>query len=429
MRQAPRIVAITLWSLWVALGYTGCGTARDEQTVLSFWALGSEGDKVRSMVREFERTHPGISVELQQIPWTAAHEKLLTAYAGDATPDLCHLGNTWISEFVLLQALEPLGDRINRSTALERDDFFPGVLASNIVDSVIYGVPWYVDTRVLFYRSDLLTEIGYPAGPRTWDEVMTICQVLQSDRYRIRYPFFLPTNEWVPAVILGVQCGSGLLREDATFGDFRGPEFHRGFELLISFYRKGYAPVGMTDVLNRYHAFAEGYYAMYITGPWNIGEFQQRLPPEMQGRWMTAPLPTVDSLYPGPSLALGASLVVFRRSAHKEEAWKLLEFLSTREHQLGFYKATGNLPSRISAWDDEALASNVYVKAFRTQLDRIEPMPRVPEWEQIAMKLQYQLELAAAGELSVDETLVSVDEAVDRILEKRRWVKRQAQEP
>jgi len=429
MRKTPTMVAVAFWSLWVSLGHLGCGTARDERTVISFWALGSEGDKVRGMVMEFERTHPGISVELQQIPWTAAHEKLLTAYAGDATPDLCHLGNTWISEFVLLRALEPLDDRISRSTVLERDDFFPGVLASNVIDSAVYGIPWYVDTRVLFYRSDLLAEVGYPAGPKTWDEVITICQALQTGGHAIRYPFFFPTNEWVPAVILGVQCGSGLLREDATYGDFRGPAFRRGFDLLISFYRKGYTPVGLTEVLNRYHAFAEGYYAMYITGPWNIGEFQQRLPREMQGRWMTAPLPTADSLFPGQSLALGASLVVFRESPHKEEAWKLVEFLSTREHQLEFYKSTGNLPSRISAWDDEALASNAYVRAFRRQLDRVEPLPRVPEWEQIAMKLQYQLELAAAGELSVDETLASVDEAVDRILEKRRWVKRQAQEP
>lgn len=429
MRRAALIAVTAVCALCLSLGQFGCGSEREEKTVLSFWALGSEGDRVRAMVREFEQAHPGISVALQQIPWTAAHEKLLTAYAGDATPDLCHLGNTWISEFVLLRALEPLNDRISRSEAIDRNDFFPGVLASNMVDSVIYGIPWYVDTRVLFYRSDLLADVGYPNGPKTWDDVMDICRALKTDRYKIRYPFFFPTNEWVPAVILGVQHGSALLRDEGTYGDFRGPEFRRGFEALISFYQKGYTPVGMTEVLNRYHAFAEGYYAMYITGPWNIGEFQERLPAEMQARWMTAPLPTADSLYPGSSLALGASLAVFRGSAHKEEAWKLVEFLSRKEQQLQFYEATGNLPSRISAWEDKALASNVYVRAFRSQLERIVPLPRVPEWEQIAMKLQYQLELAAAGELSVDETLASVDAAVDLILEKRRWVKQQAQKP
>jgi multiple sugar transport system substrate-binding protein len=429
MKHILVIFMVGICTLWVCITQPGCGAERGGRTVLSFWALGSEGDKVRGMVEEFERIHPEITVQLQQIPWTAAHEKLLTAYAGDAVPDICHLGNTWISEFALLKALEPLDGRISRSSIIDRADFFPGILSSNVVDSVTYGIPWYVDTRVLFYRSDLLADVGFPSGPKTWNDVITVCQALQGSRYRIRYPFFFPTNEWAPAAILGVQFGSSLLRDDGTYGDFRGQEFRRGFELLISFYRNGYAPVGLTEVLNRYHAFAEGYYAMYITGPWNIGEFEKRLPAEMQNQWMTAPLPTADSQFPGRSLALGASLVVFRASAHKDDAWKLVEFLTTRDHQLEFYGSTGNLPSRISAWDDSSLTANPHVRAFRTQLDRVEPLPRVPEWEQIAMKLQYQLELAAAGRLSVDETLVSIDEAVDRILEKRRWVKQQSREP
>ena len=56
--------------------------------VVSFWALGREGEVVAELLPEFERAHPGIRVEVQQIPWTAAHEKLLTAFVGDATPDL-----------------------------------------------------------------------------------------------------------------------------------------------------------------------------------------------------------------------------------------------------------------------------------------------------------------------------------------------------
>jgi multiple sugar transport system substrate-binding protein len=47
---------------------------------------------------EFERRYPEIQVKVQQIPWSAAHEKLLTAYAGDAMPDVFQLGNTWIPE-------------------------------------------------------------------------------------------------------------------------------------------------------------------------------------------------------------------------------------------------------------------------------------------------------------------------------------------
>src|SRR2546430_5304893 len=58
----------------------------------------------------------------QQLPWTAAHQKLLTAFAGEATPDLCQLGNTWIPEFVALKALEPLDQSLARSTSVTNSD-------------------------------------------------------------------------------------------------------------------------------------------------------------------------------------------------------------------------------------------------------------------------------------------------------------------
>src|SRR5207244_11212513 len=110
---------------------------------------------------EFER-RTGIAVDVQQIPWTAAHEKLLTAYVGDATPDVAQMGNTWVPEFHAVGALEPLTSRLVHSS-IEQRNYFPGIWATNEVDGVAYGVPWYVDTRVLFYRTDLV-----PKPPRTW---------------------------------------------------------------------------------------------------------------------------------------------------------------------------------------------------------------------------------------------------------------------
>ena len=46
-----------------------------------------------------------------------------------------------------------------------------------------------------------------------------------------------------------------------------------------------------TQISNVWDEFARGYFTFYISGPWNIGEFKRRLPPELQDSWMTAPLP------------------------------------------------------------------------------------------------------------------------------------------
>ena len=122
--------------------------------------MGREGEVLSELVPAFEKEHPGIRVQVQQIPWTAAHEKLLTAFVGDATPDIAMLGNTWVPEFVALDALEPLDQRVASSKDVDRKDYFEGIWNTNVVNDSTYGIPWYVDTRVLFYRTDLLKAAG-----------------------------------------------------------------------------------------------------------------------------------------------------------------------------------------------------------------------------------------------------------------------------
>ena len=121
-------------------------------------------------------------------------------------------------------------------------------------------------------------------------------------------------------------------------------------------------------------------------------------------------------------MAGGASLVIFRGSAHKDAAFRLAEYLSRPSVQLQFYALTGDLPSTRAAWDDTTLANNRYARAFRTQLDRMVPLPKVPEWEQIATKVFEYGEQAIRGRLTVDATLQALDRDVNGLLEKRRWM-------
>lgn len=418
--------------LAAALLQLSCSSSQDEPTVIRFWGLGNEGEMVRQLIPEFERANPGIRVIVQQMPWTAAHEKLLTAFAGESTPDVSQLGNTWLPEFSVLNALEPLDPFVRQSRVVQLDDYFDGVLKMNRIDSSLFGIPWYVDTRVIYYRRDLLRQAGYTEPPTTWREMLRLCEIMQRkarEEGRKQYPFFLPTNEWVPAIALGAQSGGDFLRDDNTRGNFSGPKFRKSFELLASFYEKEFSPSGQQLITNLYNSFSDGLIAMYITGPWNIGEFGRRIAPRLKNEWMTAPLPSMDTTYPGVSLPLGTSLAIFRQSRHKQEAWKLIEFLASREQSIAFYRITGNLPPRKSAWEDSSLAHNPYIRAFYRQMQRLEPLPPVPEWEQIAIKLQLYVEYIATKTLTVDEALSRFDKEVDQMLAKRRWLVERRKQP
>jgi multiple sugar transport system substrate-binding protein len=400
---------------------TACSRRSAEEPEVVFWAFGAEGEHVARMMPEFERRHPDIRVRVQMIPWNAAHEKLLTAFAGNSLPDMCQLGNTWIPEFRILSAIEELDTLIAHSPTVHASAFFPGIWETNTLDSHVFGIPWYVDTRVLFYRSDLFAGAGYPRPPSSWDEWFDLCARLKQ-RSPENYAIFLPTNiEWPPPVILGLQKHSPLLKENNTVGDFSGPEFVSAMHTFVDFFTKGWAPIKTTQIVSVYQSFSEGYFAMYITGPWNIGEFSRRLPASLQDSWMTAPLPSSEGGV-GVSLAGGSSLVMFRSSLRKSEVWKLIEFLSEPAQQLELYRLTGDLPARVEAWNDTTLTHNKYVRAFFTQLQHVVPTPKIPEWEQIAQKVREYSELISTGQWSVEEGMARLDREVNLILEKRRWL-------
>ena len=396
---------------------------RPGSTTLEFWALGREGEVVSQLIPEFEKRNPGIKVNVQQIPWTAAHEKLLTAHVGESTPDLAQMGNTWVPEFHAVGGLEDLDPWVARSSSLRKEQYFPGIWMTNIVEGKLYGVPWYVDTRLIFYRTDFLAEAGFKNPPKSWSEWMRAMEVIAAKRGKGHYPVLLPTNEWTQPVILGVQQQAPLVR-DGKFGAFQDPRFATAFAFYLEIFKKGYAPVlSNTQVANVHQQFGRGDFSMYITGPWNIGEFRRRLPAEAQDKWMTAPMPAPDgTAYPGASLAGGASLVMFRRSERKEAAWKLLEFLSEPAQQARFYELTGDLPARREAWDAPALANDPPIAAFRMQLENVVPTPQIPEWEQIATSVWEHAESAIRGQSTQKQALASLDRKTNQILEKRRWV-------
>ena len=176
----------------------------------------------------------------------------------------------------------------------------------------------------------------------------------------------------------GLAAAQGRRR----YGAFQDPAF-RGVRVLLGLFRDGLAPaLSNTEIANLYQEFARGTIAMYITGPWHIGEFTHRLPPDMQDTWATAPLPGMAG--PGVSIAGGSSLVVFKRLAAPDGGvgadrvplapgrpaplLSISPVISPRERMRG---RTPRSP---------AIATRPRSRAAPAR----RPTPKVPEWEQIA---------------------------------------------
>ena len=446
MTRAPAAAAAAAIAAIAAI-VALAGACRDgdgDVATVRFWAMGREGEVVTELTAAFEREHPGVRVEVQQLPWLAAHEKLLTAFVGEATPDLAQLGNTWVPELAALGALTPLDDVVSASQVVRKTDYFDGIWSANLAQGLagggaggpaLYGVPWYVDTRLLFYRRDLWREAtGSDEVPQTWAGWLDAMQKIAARGSGVpggRYAILLPLDEFEQPLALALSQGEPLLRDGDRWGNFRSAGFRRALVFYLRLFAKGLAPmVTQVQASNPWHELGRGYITSLILGPWAIGELSRRLPAEQQESWGTAPLPGPAG--PGTSLAGGSSLVIFRGAAHPREAWQLIEYLSRPEVQLRFYELMGNLPSRRTAWASPTLAGDERVRAFREQLERVRSAPPVPEWERIATELRVVTERAArrVGPASTEAELEAVaaeaaaelDARVDAMLEKRRWI-------
>lgn len=386
-------------------------------TRLSFWAMGNEATHAPQILPAFEAAHPGVKVEVQALPWTAAHQKLLTAYAGDSLPDVSQIGNTWVAELSAIGALSP-------TPAFADDlltDQFPAVLETNQIDGRMMATPWYVDTRLIFLRTDILARAGYGAMPGDWAEWKRAMHAVKRVAGDGNFAILLPVNEFEQLLTFGLQGDEALLRDRDTRGNFSSPSFQAALGFYKSLFDEGLAPLASAaQISNVWTEFARGYFSFYFSGPWTIGDMKSRLPADIQAHWTTAGVPGPTG--PGASAPGGSSLAVFRSSPRQEAAWKLVRYLSDPAVQARFNVITGDLPARPSAWAAPRVASDPYITAFNGQLSRARAVPKVPEWERIVTEMQIVAERMVRGEFTVREAGAEIDRRADRLLEKRRWM-------
>lgn len=387
----------------------GCGGRRDPDA-LSLWAMSYEGDYAPHLMVPFT-ARTGIAVDVQTLPWTAAHEKLLTAHAGGALPDVLMLPNGWVGEFALIGGLASVPD-----PSLLADQY-PGVLDTVRQKGVDYAVPWSVAPQVQFYRRDLLERAGYSTPPTRWDDWRDMGRRLKRQRPG-EFAFLMLLNWWDALFTFAGQTGSPPLRERNTRGNFDTPPFREALGFYKSLFDEGLAPkVLSTEIQDPLAAFAQGYFAIYPSGPTLLLDLHRRRTEISPDLWGTARMPGPH----GPAAASGvsSSLAVSATSRQPADAWALVRHMTSSTSELRFQRMIGNLPARRSAWASPQLATPV-LAPFAAQM--LEPAigPDIVEWERIRIDVQLVAERVVRGQLSVAEGASEMDRRVDRLLAKRR---------
>ena len=279
-------------SCWPAL-LAGCGggdesadpTSGKAKGTITVWAPGVEGEKLPELARDFEKENPGVKVKVTPIAIDQAHDKILTSIAGGKTPDVSWVGSTWMGEFAKTGALDEAPSSIDQS------QFFQGARDAVTVDGKAYGVPWHVETRLLYYRTDIAKKAGITSPPKTWDELKEMARALQS-KGGAKYGINLSTNNWQEWAPFVWQNGGEIAEGDKY--TLTSPEAVEATEFYKSFYDEKLAPPATPQGFDIVPAFVRGTHPMFFSGPWHMGLIDEAGGKGFDKKWTIAKMPAAE---------------------------------------------------------------------------------------------------------------------------------------
>jgi multiple sugar transport system substrate-binding protein len=371
----------------------GSGTAETGKAVASgaatgtvtVWAMGAEGEKLPELTKEFEAANPGAKVEVTAIPWDAAHDKFTTAITANKTPDVAMVGTTWMGEFAGMGALDPTPGEVDKSA------FFDGAQKTTEVAGTSYGVPWYVETRLVYYRTDLAEKAGITTPPTDWDGLKTMAKAMQ-DKAGAKWGIGLQaggTGSWQSVMPFAWSAGADLTKDDGKAYNFDSPEVLKATEYYQSFFNDGISDKAAPATPTTEPDFASGKVPMFISGPWMMSAVEAAGGEGFKDKYdvMQIPADVKSSSFVG-----GSNLVVFKNTKNRDSSWKLVNWLSEPETQVKWYGISTDLPSVKSAWQDPALTADSKLAVFGKQLETAQAPPSFPTWEQVVTSFDSEME-------------------------------------
>lgn len=400
----------------VATGSLGsaCGRPPAEPTLtFAGSAVGQEAIVIEQQLRRFERTQPGVRVEVRATPDAADTRRQLYVQwlnARAADPDVLQLDVIWTPEFAAAGWILDL-ERFDPPA----DEFFAAAVAANRWNGRLHALPWFVDVGMLYWRTDLIE-----APPVTFDELLSLASstsvpmglVWQGARYEGLVTVFLEHLGGFGGRILDDEGRVVVDSEEAV----RALTFMRD-----AIHESGIVPadaLAWQEEQTRF-AFQNGQALFMRNWPYASALLQDPSTSRVAGRFGVAPMPSA----PGgrPTAALGGSqLAVNANSEHPDAAYALIDFLLEPAQMLERASLAGQYPSRPAMYDDDRLADALGIPPAdaRRIIERATPRPVTPVYSELSQVLQVQLHRALTRQEEPRAALTAAADEMRAVLDR-----------
>lgn len=306
-------------------------------SVLKFRFNDSERKEMRAALDEFEAQNPDIKVELQTISWKDARDQFLREAAVGQGPDVVHIAFVWTKEMAEAGVVKSIEDLTQYGEfANGFDDFIATDLT--MYDGKAYGVPWSADTWAMVYRTDLLEAAGVDALPTTWDELKAASTAVHEETGNSGFAFAGANQIWFPVNYYLWSNNAGFVVEDGAGGYKVGvtkDQLVGAMDYFKSFIDDGEAPQTIVTIDQPHdptllQALLEGKQAMALMPTNTYRQLLSAYEEANPGKPVPFNSGPMMAGAGSPKTHLGGrTLVVNDATKNPEDAWKLVQFLTS----------------------------------------------------------------------------------------------------
>jgi multiple sugar transport system substrate-binding protein len=409
IRKWSRSLSFLAAVVAVLLSASCASKGGDEIVFWQFWPM----EVITPLVQKFEQENPGLKVRVEQLTWDGGKDKITAAIAAGDPPDLCELGSTYMPRFLASGSLSDWSAGVA--------DLKPTLLGWDLcrIGDAVYGLPWELGTRALFYNKTLMARAGLDTtrAPETWDELYRAAErihalgngvhgygVSANDRQKL-FKKFMPFA-W--------GNGGEILSPSLDSSRFDSPANVEALDFYLKLRKVGM--LGMQADLDK--EFKEGRIGLQISGAWLCKQIPQEAPALRYG------VALVPRPAPGrgehASFAGGEVLVSFNASRNKESALKLARFLVRPDNALALAEAAMSVqPATVGADTAAFYRARPDLAVMIRQFETARTTPNHPEWDAMEAVIEDEVEQALYDRKSAAQAVRDAHGKISALLKKR----------
>jgi N,N'-diacetylchitobiose transport system substrate-binding protein len=340
--RARILVAATLTIALAATAATAASAHR-QANKLTVWlqvdAQSGWPDVVAAANSQFQKDHPGVSVDVQYQNWGDHLQKFDATLAANTTPDVIEMGNTEMTKYMAAGAFADL--TAQRSSFENSRTWLSGLAKSASYGGKTYGVPYYAGSRVVTYRADVFKKAGISKPPASLDQFIRDARRIKATKGYS--PVYIAGTDWYVAMSFVYDYGGKIATtyKGKWIGTLDSPQALKGLAAYKRFFLATSHASKTTDEThpNPYTVMAQNQAASTIGPSWFtccVGKYKSLvaqfvMPSHTRGKAM-------------PGFLGGSDLAVPVSSSNKALAadW-IKDFTSTSSERS--LQAKGNIPN------------------------------------------------------------------------------------